>query len=123
VAENDPLLAYPNLRERTPRREQVLHLPCRSIVISVDEVDRLAGNLIAVKGYSLWPSHAEVAKEIDHVVRLDQGIQTFQDGRVHLPRVRERTVAVANDVEVPEMKVGRKPNVSHNDVFADPYFS
>jgi len=35
---------------------------------------------------------------------------------VHLLRVREWTVAVANDVEVPKMKVGRKPGVSHDDV-------
>jgi hypothetical protein len=123
VAENDSLLAHLDLGQRTPRREDLLYLPRRPVVVSVNEMDCLAGDLIAIEGDGLWAAHAEVSEEIEHVIRLDQRIQTLQDGRVHLSRVCERTVAVANDIEVPQMKVGRKPNVSHNDVFADPYFS
>lgn len=118
VAENDPLLTHPNFGERTPRGEQVLYLPRRSVVISVDEVDRLAGNLIAIEGDCLWSSHAEIPEKIEHVIRLHRRIHALQDSRVHLLRIRERTLAVANDVEVPEMEVGRKPSVSHDDVYA-----
>jgi hypothetical protein len=118
VAENDPLLAHPNFGERIPRGEQVLYLPRRSVVISVDEVDRLAGNLIAIDGNCLWSSHAEVPEEIEHVIRLYRRIHALDNSRVHFLRVRERTLAVANDVEVPEMEVGGKPSVSHDDVYS-----
>jgi hypothetical protein len=122
VAENDPLLTHPDLGERTPRGKQVLYLSSRIIVISVDEVDRLAGNLIAIESNCFWSSHAKVPEEIEYVVRLHRRIHPFDDCLVHLLRVRERTVAVANDVEVPEMKVGRKPGVSHDDVVQKPCF-
>jgi hypothetical protein len=92
-------------------------------VVSVNEVDCLAGDLIPVEGDGLRAAHAEVPEEIEHIIGLDQGIQTLQDGRVHLPRVCERTVAVANDIEVPQMKVGRKPSVSHNAVFSETLLS
>ncbi len=119
VAEDDPLVAYLDLGQRTPRREDLLYLPRRPVVVSVNEVDCLAGDLIAIEGDGLRAAHAEVTEEIEHVIWPDQRIQTLQDGRVHLPRVCEGTVAVANDVEVPQMKVGRKPSVSHNAVFAE----
>ncbi len=123
VAENDSLVTHLDLGQRTPRREDLLYLPGRPVVVSVNEVDRLAGDLIAIEGDGLWASHAEVSEEIEHVIWLDQRIQTLQDGGIHLPRVSERTVAVANDIEVPQMKVGRKPGVSHNAVFAEALLS
>lgn len=123
VAENDSLFAHLDLGQGTPRREDLLYLPRRPVVFSVNEVDCLAGDLIAIEGDGLRAAHAEVTEEIEHVVWLDQRIQTLQDGCVHLPRVREGTVAVANDIEVPQMKFGRKPSVSHNAVFAEPLLS
>lgn len=76
----------------------MLNLPRRAVVISVDEVDRPAGDLIAIegKGNCLWSSHAEVPEEIEHVIRLHRRIHALHDSRVHLLRVRERTVAVTN---------------------------
>ncbi len=123
VAENDPLVAYLDLGQGTPRREDLLYLPRRPVVVPVNEVDCLAGDLIAIEGDGLRAAHAEVTEEIEHVIRLDQRIQTLQDGHVHLPRVCERTVAVANDIEVPQMKVGSKPSVSHNAVSAETLLS
>jgi hypothetical protein len=123
VAENDPLVAYLDLGQGTPRREDLLYLPRRPVVVSVNEVDCLAGDLIAIEGDGLRAAHAEIPEEIEHVIWLDQRIQTLQDGCVHLSRVCERTVAVANDIEVPQMKVGRKPSVSHNAVFVETLFS
>jgi hypothetical protein len=35
------------------------------------------------------------------------------DARIHLVHSRERAIAVANDVEVPEVKIGREPYISH----------
>jgi hypothetical protein len=122
VAENDSLFAHLDLGQGTPRREDLLYLPRRPVVVSVNEVDCLAGDLIAIEGDGLRAAHAEVPEEIEQVIGLDQRIQALQDGRVHLPRVCERTFAVANDIEVPQMKVGCKPSVSHNAVFAETLF-
>lgn len=74
VAENNPLFVYPNFGERAPRCEQVLHLPRSSVVISVNEVDGLAGNLIAIDNYRLWSSHTEVPEEIEQVAWLHRRI-------------------------------------------------
>jgi hypothetical protein len=123
VAENDSLFAHLDLGQGTPRREDLLYLPRRPVMVSVNEMDCLAGDLIAIEGDGLRAAHAEVSEEIEHVIRLDQRIRALQDGGVHLSRVRERTVAVANDIEVPQMKVGRKPSVSHNAVSAETLFS
>ncbi len=79
----------------------MLHLPRRSVVIAVDEVDRLAGDLIAIEGDGLGSAHAKVPEEIEHIVLLHRRIHALQDGRIHLSCVRERTIAVANNVEVP----------------------
>jgi hypothetical protein len=113
VAKNDTLLTHLDLRKRTSRREDVLYLSRRSVVIAVDEVDRLAGNLIAIEGDGLRSAHAKVPEEIEHVTLLHRRIHALQEGRIHLSRVRERTIAVGNDVEVPKMEVGGEPNVCH----------
>src|SRR5271170_7368734 len=84
VAENNPLLANSNFGERTPRREQVLHLSRSSVVISVDEVDCLAGNLIAVEGNCFRSSHAEVPEEIEHVMSLHRRIHALDEPRSSL---------------------------------------
>ena len=80
-------------------------------MIPVDEVDRLTGNLLTKGGYGLRSPRAKVAEEIKHIIRFHRSIQALQDGRVHLLRICERTIAVANDVEVPKVKVGGEPNI------------
>jgi hypothetical protein len=116
VAKNDPLLAHFDLGERTPRREEVLRFPRRFVVISVDEVDRLTGNLLTIGRYGFRSAHAKVAEELEHVIWLHRIIPALQDGPVHLLRIREWTIAVANDVEVPKVKVGGKPNIGHHQI-------
>jgi hypothetical protein len=85
MAENDPLFAHLDPGQRTPRREDLLYFPCRPVVISVNEVDCLAGDLIAIEGDGLRAAHAEVSEEIEHVIRLDQRIQTLQEWRNSSP--------------------------------------
>ncbi len=53
VAQNNSLVAHLDLDQRTPRRENLLYLPCRPVVVSVDEMDCLAGDLIAIEGDGL----------------------------------------------------------------------
>jgi hypothetical protein len=86
MAENDALLANPNLGKRVPKGEQVLDLPCHFVLVSVNEMDRLATKLIATEGDCLRSSNAEVTKEIEHVSRFHRRIHAFHDGRIHLLR-------------------------------------
>jgi hypothetical protein len=93
----------------------MLYLPRGSVVISVDEVDRLAGKLIAIEDDGLGPAHAEVPEEVEHVTGLNRRIHAIHDGSVHLPSVYERTIAIPNNVEVSEVEIGSEPNFSHGD--------
>src|SRR5271166_3332217 len=118
MAKNDPLLANMNARQRTPRREEMLKLPRRLVVIAVDEMDGLASQPVAICRHAVVLAETEISEEIKHVVGLHAGIQSIHNHLIHLPRIRERAIAISNDVEVSKVKVGRKPSVSHDDDYA-----
>ena len=83
------------------------------VMVSLNKMDRLAVQALAIGRDLFDAAHAEIAKEIQRVVWLDTLVHPIHDARVHLFRGRERSIAVANDVEVPEMEVGREPSISH----------
>ncbi len=58
-------------------------------------------------------AHAPVPEKIERVVWLDALVHPIRDARVHLIGVGERSITVANDIEVPEVKIGREPGISH----------
>jgi hypothetical protein len=64
MAKNDPLLANRNLGQRTPRREEMLKLPRRLVVIAVDEMDGLARQSIAVCRHFVVLAETEISEEI-----------------------------------------------------------
>ena len=76
-------------------------------------MDRLALQALAIGRHLFNAAHATVPKEIQRVVCLDALFHPIRNVRIHLFRARERSIAVANDVEVPEMEVGREPSISH----------
>ena len=118
MAQNDLLLANMNVRQRTPRREEMLKLPRCLVVIAVDEMDGLASQPTAVCCHVVMLAETEISEEIQRVVGLHAGIQSIQNHLVHLPCTCERAIAVSDDVEVSKVKVGRKPSVSHDDDYA-----
>jgi len=118
MAKNDSLLANMNLGQRTPRREEMLKLPRRLIVIAVDEMDGLASQPIAVCRRAVVLAETEISEEIKRVVGLHEGIQAIHNHLIHLPRICERAIAISDDVEVSKVKVGREPSVSHDDDYA-----
>ena len=83
------------------------------VMVSLDKMDRLAVQAFAIGRDLFDAAHAEITEEIQRVVCLDTLVHPIHDARVHLFRGRERSIAVANDVEVPEMEVGREPSISH----------
>jgi hypothetical protein len=113
VAKNDSLLADMNLSQRTPQGKKILKLPRRLIVIALDEMDRPAGQAIAICRHIIRSTQAEISEKIKCVMGLHRGIQSIHDDFIHLLRVSKRTTAVTNDVEVSKVKVGCKPSVSH----------
>jgi regulator of RNase E activity RraB len=113
MAKNDSLLTYMNFGQRTPGSKDALGFAHHLVMVSLDKMDRLAVQALAIGRDLFDAAHAEITEEIQRVVWLDTLIHTIHDARVHLFRGRERSIAVANDVEVPEMEVGREPSISH----------
>jgi hypothetical protein len=56
----------------------------------------------------------KVSEEVERVVRFDTGIHALRNRLVHFMRIGERALAETNDVGVPQMKIGREPDVSHH---------
>lgn len=82
-------------------------------MVSLDKMDRLAVQALSIGRNPFNAAHAKVPKEIQRVVCLDALVHPIHDVRIHLFRSRERSIAVANDIEVPEVKVGREPSINH----------
>lgn len=84
------------------------------VVVAFDEVDCFAVDPLAI-GRDLFDSpQAEISKEIEHVIRLHTFVQTVCDHLVHFLSSRKGTIAVPNDIEVTEVKVGCEPNIAHS---------
>ena len=113
VAKDDALIADMNLRKGAPRGKEGLTLTSRLIVISLDEMDRLARDSIAMSLYVLRASETKISEEIKGISWLHAGIQSFDHGFVHFSRVRKRAIAEADDIEMPEMKICSEPSISH----------
>jgi hypothetical protein len=118
MAKNDLLLANINARQRTPRREEMLKLPRRLVVIAVDEMDGLASQPVAICRHAVVLAETEISEKIQCVVWLYKGVQSIHNNLIHLPRICEWAIAISNDVEVSKVKVGREPSVSHDDDYA-----
>lgn len=95
----------------------MLEFPRSLIVISLDEVDCLAGEALPIRDASFHASKAEVSHEVEDIIWLDAGIHTLNERIVHLLCTGKRTFAVPDDVEVPEMKIGCEPYVPHTVIF------
>ena len=89
-------------------------------MIAFNEMDLFAVQTLAIGRDLFDAAHAETAEEIQRVVWLDTLVHPIHDARVHLFRGRERSIAVANDIEMPEVIVGREPSVSHNLIMKQP---
>jgi len=97
----------------------MLELSRNLVMISVREMDRLAAEALAVGRDLFNTAHAKVPKEIERIVLLDVRVHPIQDARIHLFRARKRTIAVADDVEVPEVKIRREPRIGHISIMKD----
>ena len=97
----------------------MLELSRNLVMISVREMDRLAAEALAVGRDLFNTAHAKVPKEIERIVLLDVRVHPIRDVRIHLFRTRKRAVAIADDVEVPEVKIGCEPCIGHTPIMKD----
>jgi hypothetical protein len=77
-------------------------------------MDSLAGKPFSVSCYVLRSTQTEISQEVDDIIWLDARIHSVCDCVVHLVQIRKWTIAVPNNVEVPEVKVRREPRFSHS---------
>jgi hypothetical protein len=82
-------------------------------VIAFDKMDRLTSEALSIGNHLLCSSQTKVSKEIENVVRLNAGVHALCDCIVHGLHARKRAIAVPNDIEVPEVEVGREPDITH----------
>jgi len=88
-------------------------------MVSLNKMDRLAVQALAIVRHLFNVPHAEIPKEIERIVRLDVRVHPIHDVRIHLFRARKRTIAIADDVEVPEVKIGCEPRIGHTPIMKD----
>jgi len=113
MAKNDSLLAHMNLRQGTPGSKDALGFARHFVMVPLDKMDRLAVQALAIGHHLFNASHAKVPEEIERIIWLDVRVHPIRDVRIHLFRARKRTIAIANDVEMPEVKIGCEPSIGH----------
>jgi hypothetical protein len=114
VAEHDSLSVDRDFRKIIEPRKFLIKFASFLVMVSGECKYLLATNLLAkLRSSCLW-ADAEISEEVQNVVRLCTRVQAFQNLVIHFFDSLERTIAVSNDVLVPQMKVGGEPNVEHS---------
>src|ERR1035441_3076984 len=113
MAKNDSLLTHMDFGQGTPGSKKALRFARHFVMVSLNKMDRLAVQALAISRHLFSIAHAEIPKKIERIVWLDVRVHPIRDVRIHLFRARERTIAIADDVEVPEVKIGREPWIGH----------
>ena len=96
VTDHDGLPMYGDFRKVAEPRELLGQLANLFVVIARHRKDFLAANLLAVlQSFRLAPD-AEIPKEIEDVIGLNGGVETFQDRLIHFLDVSKRSITVAD---------------------------
>jgi hypothetical protein len=119
MAKNDSLLTHMNFGQKTPGSKDTLRFARHFVMVSLDKMDRLAVQTLAIGGHLFNAAHAKIPKKIERIVWLDVRVHPIRDARIHLFRVLKRTIAIANDVEVSEVKIGCEPGIGHISIMKD----
>jgi hypothetical protein len=88
-------------------------------MVSLNKMDRLAVQELAIGRHLFNAAHAEIPKKIERIVWFDVRVHPIRDARIHLFRVLKRTIAIADDVEVSEVKIGCEPGIGHIPIMKD----
>ena len=113
MAENDSLLTHMNFGQRTPGSKDALGFARHFVMVSLHKMNRLAVQALAIGRDFFNAAHAKIPKKIERIVWLDVRVHPIRDARIHLFRTRKRSIAIADDVEVPEVKIGCEPGIGY----------
>lgn len=119
MTKHDSLLSCVDLGEQIPGSKEMLVLARRPVVVAFDKVDGPARQPLSIGGHAVRSSEAEISEEIESIVWLGGCVDALADRFVHLLGVRKGTIAVPNDAEVAEMKVGGEPDAAHGLILVD----
>jgi hypothetical protein len=119
MAKHDSLLRHVDLRKQIPGSKEMLKLSRSPVVVAFDKVNCPAGQPLSIGSHMFRSSHAEIPKEIKNIVWFSASVDTLADHVVHFLRIPKRTIAVPNNVEVAEMKIGREPDTAHGFILVD----
>jgi len=113
VAKHDPLAVDGDLGEVIEPKEVLREFSGLLVMIARHEVDLPATNLPPICECSSAVADAKISDEVKNIARFNVGIQAVKDHAIHLFNVGKGTIAVLDDVAVPEMEVRCKPNIRH----------
>jgi len=113
VTDHDGLAMYGDFRKVAEPRELLSQLANLLVVIAPHRKDLPAANLLAVFQSPHLAPDAEISKEIEDVVGLNGGVETFEDRLIHFLDVSKRSITLTDYVAMTEMKICRKPYVRH----------
>jgi hypothetical protein len=119
MAKNDSLLTHMDFGQGTPGSKDALGFARHFVMISLNKMDRFAAQTLAIGRHLFNAAHAKIPKEIERIVWLDVRVHPIRDVRIHLFRARKRTIAIADDVEVPEVKIGGELRIGHVPIMKD----
>src|ERR1035437_2358382 len=88
-------------------------------MVSLNKMDRLAVQALAIGRDFFNAAHAKIPKEVERIFWLDVRVHSIRDVRIHLFRVLKRTIAIADNVEMPEVKIGGEPRIGHVPIMKD----
>ena len=113
------MLTHMNFGQGTPGSKNALGFARHFVMVSLNKMDRLAVQTLAIGHHLFNAAHAKIPKKIERIVWLDVRVHPIRDVRIHLFRVVKRTIAIADDVEVPEVKIGCEPSIGHVPIMKD----
>jgi len=119
MAKNDSLLAHMDFGQGTPGSKDTLRFARHFVMVSLNKMDRLAVQALAIGRDFFNAAHAKIPKEIERVVWFDVRVHPISDVRIHLFHTRKRAIAIADDVEVPKVKIGCEPHIGHALIMKD----
>ena len=92
VTDHDGLAMYGDFRKVAEPREHLGQLANLFVVITRHRKDLLAANLLAVLQSLRLAPDAEIPKEIEDVIGLNGGVETFEYRLIHFPDVSKRSI-------------------------------
>ena len=113
VTDHDGLAMWGDFRKVAEPRELLGQLADLFVVIARLRKDLPAANLLAALQSLHFAPDAEISKEIEDVIGLNGGVETFEDRLIHFLDASKRSITVADYVAMTEMKICRKPYVRH----------